>query len=188
MDTILKAVLAMPRNIKRLVMLLSDLCLVPFALWASFSLRLGQLYLPEENVLFLFIAAPIIAIPIFIRFGLYRAIIRYIGSLAFWTVVKAVSFYTLVWGVIVLLSGVGMQGVPRSVLLINWLVTLLLLGGGRALARWLLTRHMNLEITSTQPKKVAIYGAGAAGIQIATALSGSPDFNPVAFIDDNRSL
>jgi FlaA1/EpsC-like NDP-sugar epimerase len=188
MDTILKAVLAMPRNIKRLVMLLSDLCLVPFALWASFSLRLGQLYLPEENVLYLFIAAPIIALPIFIRFGLYRAIIRYIGSLAFWAVVKAVSLYTLVWGVIVLLSGVGMQGVPRSVLLINWLVTLLLLGGGRALARWLLTRQMNLGITGTQPKRVAIYGAGGAGIQIATALSGSQDFNPVAFIDDNRSL
>ena len=122
-----KQVIKLPRYIKRLIALSFDLLLLPLALWASFSLRLGEVYLPEGNIIYLFLAAPVIAIPIFIRLGLYRAIIRYIGYVAMWSVVKAVSLYTLIWGVLVLLSAT--PGVPRSVLLINWLMTILVVGG-----------------------------------------------------------
>jgi FlaA1/EpsC-like NDP-sugar epimerase len=174
------------RSAKRIIVLMVDLLLLPLALWASFSLRLGEFYLPTGEVVYLFAAVPFIAIPIFVRFGLYRAVIRYIGFLAMWAVVKAVSLYTLVWGTVVLLGAIS--GVPRSVLLINWFVTLLLVGGTRALARWWLTGNLKLNQDNLEKKQVAIYGAGAAGIQIATGLSGSSDFNPIAFVDDNRSL
>ncbi len=126
------------------------------------------------------------AIPIFIRLGLYRAIIRYIGYKAMWSVVKAVSFYTLVWGVLVLMTQTA--GVPRSVLLINWLMAILLIGGTRAIARWWLTGSFKSSRQAKQKKRVAIYGAGDAGVQIANALSGSFKFKPVAFIDDNPGL
>ena len=182
---VLKKVLELPRNAKRLVVILVDFFLLPMSLWASFSLRLGEFYIPKGDIRYLFLAVPIIAIPIFIRLGLYRAIIRYIGFLAMWSVVKAVSLYTMAWGVLVLLSAI--PGVPRSVLIINWLVTLLLIGGSRAIARWWLTGSFRIE-ASAQPKRVIIYGAGGAGMQIATALSGSPDFKPVAYIDDKKSL
>ena len=174
----------LPRNVKRLIVCGVDCLLLPFGLWASFSLRLGELYIPNGDIKYLFLAVPFIAIPIFIRFGLYRAIIRYIGFLAMWSVFKAVSLYTLVWGVLVLLSAI--PGVPRSVLLINWLVTMLLIGGSRAIARWWLTG--SLPKSQDQTKRVLIYGAGAAGMQIASALSGSPDFKPIAFVDDKKSL
>ena len=85
-------ILLLPRNIKRLIVLSLDMLIVPLALWLSFSLRLGVLFTPESltfvqpedraDVLYLFLIAPIIAIPIFIRFGLYRAVIRYIGFVA----------------------------------------------------------------------------------------------------------
>jgi len=178
-------ILELPRIAKRTIVCSVDLILLPFALWVSFSLRLGELYIPQGNVIYLFLAVPVIAIPVFIRLGLYRAIIRYIGFLAMWSVVKAVSLYTLVWGVLVLLTAI--PGIPRSVLLINWLVTLLLIGGSRALARWWLTGSFRIE-ASGQPKRVVIYGAGGAGMQLAKALSGSPDFKPVAYIDDKKSL
>lgn len=179
-------VLKLPRYIKRLIVVAVDLLLLPLALWASFSLRLGQLYLPEGYILYLILAAPVIAIPIFIRLGLYRAIIRYIGFLAMWAVIKAVSLYTLVWGLIVLLTAI--PGVPRSVLLINWLMAIVLIGGSRAIARWWLSGSFSTSAQTRQKKKVAIYGAGDAGIQIASALSSSPKFSPVAFIDDNPGL
>ena len=179
-------VLEFPRRVKQLILVCLDLFLIPFCLWISFSLRLGELYMPQGNIGFLFAAAPLVAIPVFIRMGLYRAIIRYIGFYAMWSVVKAVALYTMIWGVAVLLSGIA--GVPRSVLLINCLVTLLLIGGSRALARWWVTGNLRLNPENPGRKKVAIYGAGSAGIQIATALTGSPDYRPVAFIDDNRSL
>jgi len=180
-----KTILELTRNTKRAIVCGVDFILLPFALWASFSLRLGEFYLPKDEIRYLFLAVPIIAIPIFIRLGLYRAIIRYIGFLAMWSVVKAVSLYTLVWGVLVMLSAI--PGVPRSVLLINWLMTLLLIGGSRAIARWWLTGSFRID-ASGQPKRVVIYGAGGSGMQIATALSGSPDFKPVAYIDDKKSL
>ena len=60
-------------------MLITDMMMLFFALWASFSMRLGQFYIPEKAQLWLILIAPFIAIPIFIKFGLYRAIVRYIG-------------------------------------------------------------------------------------------------------------
>ena len=179
-------ILNLPRTIKRLIVLGVDLMLLPLALWISFSLRYGVMYVPVDNIVYLFLVVPFIAVPIFGRFGLYRAIIRYIGFKAMWAVVQAVSLYTLVWGVLVLLSGI--PGVPRSVLLINWLVTILLIGGTRALARWWLTGSFKPAEAGGGKKKVIIYGAGSAGIQIANALSSSAGFSPVAFIDDNQSL
>lgn len=184
---LLDKILSVSRNTKRLIVLTFDALIIPFALWCSFSLRLGEFFVPQgrrEDVIYLFFLAPAIAIAIFIKFGLYRAIIRYIGFFAMWSVVKAVTLYTLAWGVLVLLSGI--PGVPRSVLLINWLMTLLLVGGSRALARWWLTG--SLPSAQNQPKRVVIYGAGAAGMQIANALSGSPDFKSVAFIDEKKAL
>jgi len=178
--------LSLPRYLKRFISVSFDLLFIPLALWASFSLRLGEIYMPAGNILYLFIAAPLIAIPIFIRLGLYRAIIRYIGFLAMWAVIKAVSLYTLLWGVLVLLTAT--HGVPRSVLLINWLMTILLIGGSRAVARWWLAGSFKGSSQHKSKKRIAIYGAGEAGVQIASALANSLKFRPVAFIDDNPSL
>ncbi|WPE17685.1 polysaccharide biosynthesis protein [Candidatus Thioglobus autotrophicus] len=131
--------------------------------------------------------APLVAIPIFIKFGLYRAIVRYIGFKALWVIVQAVSLYSLVWGVIVLLSGV--QGVPRSVILINWILSMLLIGGSRIVGRWLFSnKKSHSENRFDKRKKILVYGAGSAGIQLATALTYSHELNPVAFIDDEITL
>lgn len=169
-----------------MILISIDAVLLPLSLWASFSLRLGEFYVPDEKTALLIAAGPVIAIPIFIRFGLYRAVIRYIGLLAMWTTVKSVTLYTLVWGVLVLMSGIA--GVPRSILLINWFVTLLLIGSTRALARWWLEGDLNLTTRKLKKTGVIIYGAGDAGAQIATALKNSPNYRPLAFIDDNPAL
>ena len=186
---LVQKILSLPRNVKRMIVLAMDLLIVPFALWASFSLRLGELFVPQgrrEDVIYLFAIAPALAVPIFVRLGLYRAIIRYIGFVAMWTIVKAVTLYTLVFGLFILLS--GFTGVPRSVILINWLTVVLLVGATRALGRWWLTGSFNLGTASGSKTKVVIYGAGDAGVQIASALGVSSTMQPVAFIDDNKTL
>ena len=186
---ILDKALSLPRNIKRLLLVGFDLILLPFALWCSFSLRLGEFFVPQgqrEGVVYLFIIGPVLCIPIFIRFGLYHAIVRYMGYVAMLTIVKAVSLYTLVLGLLILLS--GYSGVPRSVILINWLMVVLLIGCSRALARWWLRGSFNLPSRRAAKKRVAIYGAGSAGVQIQAALANGDQFQPVAFIDDNPAL
>ena len=153
-------------------------------LLASFSLRLGVWYWPENDLVWVILGAPIIAAPIFVRFGLYRAIIRYIGFKALWTVVQAVSLYALVWGVVGFMSAI--EGIPRSVILINWMLSILAIGGLRMIARWVLSDVNGFNQTSK--KNVIIYGAGSAGRQLLTALQQSSEYRPVAFIDDENEL
>lgn len=177
------------RNKKKAIMLLGDLILVPLALWVAFSLRLGEFYIPYNNIPYLFLLAPFISVPIFIRFGLYSAIIRYIGFHALWAVMQAVTLYALIWGLIALLS--GLEGLPRSVIFINLLITPLFVGGSRMVVRWLLAGVNPVKLLSNLKntrKNVVIYGAGSAGIQLATALSYGSEYNPIAFIDDDKSL
>jgi FlaA1/EpsC-like NDP-sugar epimerase len=193
---IVSKILSLPRNQKRLIVLSLDLLIVPFALWCSFSLRLGEFFAPEDlsfvpadarnEVLYLFLIAPVIAIPLFIKFGLYRAIIRYVGFVAMWSITKAVSLHAAVFAVFILLS--GMPGVPRSVIIINWLLLVLMIGSTRALGRWWLTGSFSLASHGKAKSKVIIYGAGYAGVQIASALASGSEFQPIAFIDDNPAL
>lgn len=170
-------------------MLLVDSMLLVSILLASFSIRLGYWYFPQDDLIWVVLGAPVVASIIFVRFGLYRAVIRYIGFKALWTVVQAVSLYALVWGVIGFM--VAVDGIPRSVILINWMLSLLAIGGLRVVARWLLTREGGLKSctqSSGACKKVLVYGAGDAGIQLVSALSHSSEYNPVGFIDDSNEL
>ena len=170
---------------KQLIMGFADLLAIIMVLLASFSVRLGYWYLPSNDLVWLIYGAPIIAIPIFIYFGLYTAVIRYIGFDALWRVSKATSLFALIWGVIGLMSGV--YDLPRSVILINWVQAILAIGGLRILARWVLYGS-KLKIENSQGINVLIYGAGDAGLQLVSALMRSSQYNPVGFIDDSKEL
>ena len=183
-----KFFLGLSRFHKRLVVAAADLVIVFASIWGAFSLHLDVFYIPSNAQLWIFLAAPLIAIPVFIRFGLYRAIIRYIGFQALWSVFRAVMLYALIWSSLVLLSGVG--GVPRSVYILNLILVMLLVGGSRMAARWLFTPHQGSRDRRfmANVNNVVIYGAGSAGFQLASALSHSSDQRAVAFIDDASSL
>jgi len=176
------------RRVKRAVTLLFDFIIITLALWIAFSLRLGELYLPKDSVIWLFVLAPFIATPIFIKLGLYRAIIRYIGFHSLWVVVKAVSLYSLLIALFVLLAGI--EVVPRSVHLINWLVALLMVGGSRMVVRWWLAGAVNASASASASavRNVVIYGAGSSGMQVLDQLSAKNGMKVVAFIDDEPSL
>jgi FlaA1/EpsC-like NDP-sugar epimerase len=170
---------------KKLIMLLIDSIFLVLILLASFSIRLGYWYFPDSDLIWIVLGAPIIATPIFVRFGLYRAVIRYIGFKALWALVQAVSFYALVWGVVGFM--VSVDGIPRSVILINWGLSLLAIGGLRIVVRWLLTRGGNTT-NADDCKKVLVYGAGDAGIQLVSALENSREYYPIGLIDDSKEL
>ena len=177
----LNLVINLSRINKQLIMLLVDYMLLVSILLASFSIRLGYWYFPQSDLIWVIFGAPIIAIPIFVRFGLYRVVIRYIGFKALWAVVQAVSLYALVWGVVGFMMAV--EGIPRSVILINWVLSLLAIGGLRVVARALLGGRVN-----DNKKRVLVYGAGDAGVQLVSALEYASEYRPVGLIDDSKEL
>lgn len=189
--------LQLPRRQKRLIQVVTDVVLVWLALWLAFIVRLGidEMINPLRVHLWLFLAAPVIAIPLFFRFGLYRAVLRYFGTEALVVIVKAVTLSALVLGVVVYLYSNHQAVVPRSLIFNYWWLSLILVGGLRLAMRqyflddWFLaTQHMPFANPDNELPKVAIYGAGAAGNQLVAALRMGRAMRPVAFIDDDSSI
>ncbi|MCM2295574.1 nucleoside-diphosphate sugar epimerase/dehydratase [Rhodoferax sp.] len=175
--------LALPRPAKRLVVVALDLVLALVSVWAAFYLRIDQTGLPQLQQKYVYLLAPLLAIPIFVRFGLYRAIFRYTGMAALATTAKAVGLYTLLF--FFALLWFNWQGVPRSVGLIQPLLFLLLVGGSRAIARFWLAGWSRKARNATG--RLLIYGAGEAGVQTASALGVARHFVLLGFIDDDKA-
>ncbi|MDP3010241.1 MAG: nucleoside-diphosphate sugar epimerase/dehydratase [Methylococcales bacterium] len=179
------------RRIKAAILISTDSVFTLFALWAAFSLRWSDWYLPKGDEWYLFAVAPMIAVPIFIRLGLYRAIIRYIEIRALWTIIQATTLYSIIFAFILYESGI--KSVPRTVSLLNWLLIIVLVSGSRFFVRWWLDDVYyrvsdDGDDMERDKKNVVIYGAGSAGVQLASALMHGGEFKTVAFIDDNPLL
>jgi FlaA1/EpsC-like NDP-sugar epimerase len=130
--------------------------------------------------------APLAALPIFVRFGLYRAVFRYVSVHMGWAVFKAVSVFSVVFGSILFLY--GSTGIPRSAILINAPLSFLLISGTRFLSRWWFF-NPNAKLSSGEPfHRTLIYGAGEAGVQLAAALAQTREVRLLGFLDDNPAL
>lgn len=174
------------RRQKQLLMALADTVLLFIAVWGAYSLRLSLFFEPNPKQWLIMALAPAIALPIFVKLGLYRSVIRYVGEQALWAVVKAMALAALGWTGLVFFSGItGFEGVPRSVPLIYWLVGTFLIGGVRFLARWILWHPLHQRFSGRQ---VLIYGAGTAGRQLASSLRRGSTLFPAGFLDDDRNL
>jgi FlaA1/EpsC-like NDP-sugar epimerase len=172
---------SLPKRNKQAIMLFFDAISIIFVIYAAFWIRLGYFFYPSgnEGLLIVISGSPLLAIPIFTGFGLYREMVRFVGFKALWNIIQAASIYAMLWGLIVLLTNTN--GIPRSVILINWVLVILVIVSSRLFARWLFS-----EVTSQN--RVVIYGAGSAGRQLSDALKQSKEYNPIAFIDDSESI
>ncbi|EPJ89982.1 MULTISPECIES: polysaccharide biosynthesis protein [Pseudomonas] len=197
MNTLRNFLVALPRRQKRVIQVATDVVLVWFALWMAFVVRLGidDLINPLEKHTWLFISAPIVAIPLFIRFGMYRAVMRYFGNDALIAIIKAVSLSALILGCIVYSYSNHQPVVPRSIMFNYWWLSLVMIGGLRlAMRQYFLgdwfsaAQHVPFTNRDDGLPKVAIYGAGAAGNQLVAALRMGRLMRPVAFIDDDESI
>ena len=177
---------ALPRNSKQFLLMAFDTLALLGVLWLSFSVRLGAQFTPQPAHLILMLLAPVVAIPVFIRLGLYRAVIRYMPERALWTIIQAMALATLIWvfGLFVA-EATRLAVFPRTVPFIYFVLGTLVVAGSRFAAKyalWLPERDIG------QASGVVIYGAGAAGSQLAEALRGQHRNYVAAFLDDDRDL
>jgi FlaA1/EpsC-like NDP-sugar epimerase len=178
--------LALPRSAKRLLALCVDICLCVLTVWLALCLRYETWITIQGNQWLAVIAAPLIAIPLFIVFGLYRAIFRFAGREALEAVARAVGIYALIYSVI--FTAIGFQDVPRTIGLLQPVLLLLTVGAVRLIARHLLGEPYVAQLRSTTAANVLIYGAGDSGLALASSLSKSDGMRVVGFLDDNPSL
>ena len=145
---------------KQILMILIDSILLIGILFASYSIRLDYWYFPKDDTIRLILAAPIIGIPIFVKLGLYQSVIRHIDNKALWSLVQAVSLYAMLWGFVGFLiqadfvreRGFVVGIIPRSVIVINWLLAILVIGGIRVVARFILSEHIKFSILNYEFK------------------------------------
>lgn len=174
-------VLEWSRTVKRLVVVSLDVFLALLATWLAYTLRLDELNRPTGAQWWVYGLAPALSIPLFVRFGLYRAIFRYSGQAALQTTAYAVGLYSVLLSSVLLVMHWPM--VPRSLGVLQPLIFLFLIGGSRAWARFWLTEAGHSSVM--QSGRLLIYGAGTAGAQTVAALNLSQQYAVVGFVDDD---
>ena len=177
----LERLVELPRNIKQAVLVLLDMAFTSLAMWSAIALRLGHTDFPLGSMEYACAGFTVlISAFIFLRLGLYRAVIRFMGQQAIWAMIRGVSYSTMVLTAAIFLSQIQ---VPRSLPFLYWVISLLLIGGTRLLAR----AYYHHKISSVC-EKVIIYGAGESGRQLLTTLSHGKQFHVVFFADDDPRL
>ncbi len=184
----LSALTRLPQAAKSLLIVAADIVVLPFALWCSIALRLGELPPAGLPTWWVYALTLVVTLPIFLHLGLYRAVVRYLETRAFLLVVGASFAAAAVFAVLAL--ALGFEGLPRTSLVIYAVFSAAYAALARLLARQLLRgaadRADRAERIERAP--VAIYGAGSAGRQLMQALRASSEFKPMLFVDDSTAL
>lgn len=180
---IIRSVASLPRRQKQLVLVLMDLCVLPLMMWLAYAIRLVQ---PNVEVMsgleawYLYVS--IFGVLIFALLGIYSAIVRsfnedYLLHISIGTFVQIVALYVI--------KKLDLAFIPMSIPLMYGFMLFSYMWWSRAVIRYATIKTFAKKQTL---KRVAIYGAGLAGQQIAAALNRSDDYLPVCFIDDKKSL
>ncbi|MFY0640140.1 MAG: polysaccharide biosynthesis protein [Bermanella sp.] len=168
-----------PRSSKRIITLSFDFFAIPLAIYAALALRHGELFLHITHpLLIVMLSTTLITTAIFIKLGLYRAVVRFMAAKAFSNLALGISISALV---LASASFLNQADLPRSSIIIYWFTAFALLGMPR-----LFIRNIVSQLNNTKRESVLVYGAGNQGIALVNALTNSDQFRPVALLDDDK--
>jgi FlaA1/EpsC-like NDP-sugar epimerase len=178
--------LALPRGAKRIIALVVDIVLCVATVALAYRLRLDYWVFPEGNQWLSYCVAIALALPLFVRFGFYRAIFRYVGWGALVSIVRACLIYGIVYAAI--FSFIGIADIPRTTGILQPILLFVAVGASRAIARYWLGGGYAAILGKNARRRVLIYGAGQAGRQLAAGLANSDDMQIVGLVDDDPKL
>lgn len=168
-----------PRSTKRIITLSFDLFAIPLAIYAALALRHGEWLIPlDQSLAIVMLSTTLLTTAIFIRLGLYRAVVRFMAAKAFSNLALGISISALV---LASASFLSQANLPRSSIIIYWFTAFALLGMPR-----LFIRNIVSQLNNSKRESVLVYGAGNQGIALVHALANSEQFRPIALIDDDN--
>jgi len=174
-----------PRYAKRIIAIFIDIGLCVLCTWFAFFLRLEEFIRINDVTILAVLISITLAIPIFWLLGLYKTMFRFATSSIIFTVTVAVLTYGLLYFAVVGIYGI--QGIPRSVGVIQPLLLFLGIVTSRSIIRYLFIKGFASK-KSKNKKKVLIYGAGSAGRRLLASLENNNNMKVVGFLDDDRQL
>lgn len=178
-DKALRQIFKLSRTKKRITQLIVDVILLFSSFVVSIYLRTPNFdFVKNPLVWSVFLPVLLISLFVFIRIGLYRAVVRYISTKAIYMVLAGATFSAVL---LLTVSQVFGLRIPRSVPAIYAVLVFFSVGGVRYLIRSIYHRRQLRRKSS-----VIIYGAGEPGRQLARALNNSLEYFPVAFVDDTK--
>ncbi|MCA2667619.1 MAG: polysaccharide biosynthesis protein [Microcystis sp. M114S2] len=187
-NKILKLANSLSRSSKRSLLIVTDCLIFSLTIYLAFSLRFNLSLEYQQIRPFLGEILGLIAIKtlVFYLKGIYRPVVRYTGLEFLSSVLQAVLYSS---GVLISLAYFQRDAfLPRSVLIIDALLTLVLVIGVRLLIRSIFHR-LNIYVSSVDREPtIVIYGAGVVGCQLARSLQNDPHYRLLAFVDDNPDL
>ncbi len=172
------------RSVKLIGLLLADTAMLVVALSLAFGL-LGYDFAAQNQLFYAYLSAAVAcSLLVFVRVGVYRALVLYLGLQFIVQLLKAVSFTACLVAAACFLS-LPPESLDYSLFPIFWMLALLLTGGSRFLVK-VMTQAL---IQNFRPKEpVIIYGAGSSGMQLLVALQNGEQYLPVAFVDDSHRM
>ncbi len=176
--------LNLPRSVKRGLVICFDLLICGLSVWLAFGLRLDEWGFFQSQHWIVLIVAIGFSFPLFLSFGLYQAIFRFIGTIAFVSITRVFVIYTCFFFAVFTLYGV--DGVPRSIGVIQPMLWFVGIGVSRYFVRYCLGGLSRVQANIHRAKPVClIYGAGLAGRQLESSLAGTNEMLVKGFIDDD---
>lgn len=185
---------SLPRISKQLIAIAVDILSIIFAVWLAYSIRLERFHYPIGREVFVYLISVLIALPVFIKFGLYRAIFRYTGQHALWSILRSIVIYgsffaalIIFWNFLPLPKGAGL--IPKSLGLLQPLILLIMIVLSRSFVRlWMTGDLSNTRSGQNQKRRTLIYGAGVAGVQTGALLQRAGNYYLIGYIDDDVHL
>lgn len=186
-----KQLISLPRLGKQSLVLLVDAVSIALAVWLAYSIRLDRLHFPVGAEFLVYCLPLVIALPIFVKMGLYRAVFRYAGQHVLWSIARAVFFYGLIFFALIIFCNYlglpkGSASIPRSLGILQPIILLVLIVLSRSIARLWLAGHAS--ISKKKQQRTLIYGAGVSGVQIGSSLQRSGQYYLVGYLDDDPQL
>ena len=178
-----KNIINLPRYAKMIIAIIIDIGLCILSTWLAFYLRIEQFIQINDVTILAFEISILLAIPIFWISGLYKTIFRFAGSSTMFTVFVAITAYSLLY--FAAISIYGIQGIPRSIGIIQPILLFLTISASRIFIKFLFFNNFK---NSKNKKEVLIYGAGDAGRQLLTSLENNSEMKVVGFLDDNQQF
>ncbi len=191
MEILKQKLLASSRIVKQIIALVSDFIIISSSIILSYNILRIDNSEPGE-VLWPFIFIPSVSILMLFLFGTYKSVLRYIDLNSILALVNAIIvsfiiyiFFTIILGTLPSVKNISLYqfSLPKIPFwTLSLFTSLVFTVGLRLLAYFFFSK------TNSDNKRVVIYGAGSAGIQLAEALKVSEEMQPVAFLDKNSSL